>query len=340
MMQKAVFSIASVAVFASLAVPLAAQIAAVRSCPRLVEFSGEQADPADVRLPRVSGRVLIYYWSELEPKENKFDFSTMDREIGLWTGAEKSVVLRFSTAGWKKWKEPWSQQGTPQWVYKKYHIGSVTEVDGARLPVYWSPGYFTGLSRFLEGVNKHIQASPYRDKVEFIEIAVGDGGETKPDTEQNKTPEQRAGRLALWQRVGYTNAIWYETVARTISIYKSAFPSMPLALMPDASFLGGDCTLQNIECREKAIIALGSQAGVILQDNGFDRNHLYPEEWHYSQPLACEQLISATKQGYPLKDDLDQSVKAECRWLIVFREDLRRSDFEAQVRDFYGRCSQ
>jgi hypothetical protein len=308
-------------------------------CPRLIEFSGEQSDLSDAKTPHVSGRVLIYYWSELEPKENRFNFSTMDREISTWAGAGKSVVLRFSTAGWRKWKQPWSQQGTPAWAMKKYHIGSVTEVDGAVLPVYWSPGFSAGLSRFLRVVAAHVQQSPWRKNVAFIEIAVGDGGETKPDTEQNKTPEQRAARLALWQRVGYTNALWYQTIARIIAIYKDAFPQTPLAIMLDSSFLGGDCTLPNSECREKTILELGSREGLILQDNGFDRNHLYPHEWHNGRPLVCEQLISATEQGYPLEDDLEQSIKAGCDWLLVFREDLQRRDFQQQVSSFYNRCS-
>lgn len=308
------------------------------SCPRLIEFSGVQADPADAKLPDVSGRVLIYYWSQLEPKDGKFNFREMDREVTTWTGAGKDVVLRLSTAGWTKWEEPWSQSGTPKWAYKKYHIGSVTEIDGAILPVYWSPGYLQGLSGFLQGVAAHIQASPWRDKVAYIEIAVGDGGETKPDTEQNKTPEQRAARLALWRKVGYTNAIWYEAISRIIAIYREAFPSTRFALMPDSSFLGGDCGPPVPECREKAILGLANENGLILQDNGFDRKHLYPAEWHNGRPLACEQLRSATRQGYALQDDLEQSVKAGCSWMLVFRQDLRRPDFQQQVRDFYGNC--
>jgi hypothetical protein len=319
--------------------PMQGQSGASGACPRLIEFSGQQSDPADTRLPYVSGRVLIYYWSELEPKDGKFDFSGMDREVAAWTAAGKTVVLRFSTAGWTKWKQPWSQSGTPRWAFKKYRIGSVTEADGAVLPVYWSAGYFTGLGEFLRSVSAHIQASPYRNRVAFIEIAVGDGGETKPDTEQNKTPAQRAARLALWQRAGYTNAVWYATIARIIDVYRSAFPATPLALMPDASFLGGDCSLPGTPCRESSIVALGSKAGLILQDNGFDRTKLYPAEWRNSQPLACEQLRPATQQGYPLADDLNQSVQAGCGWLLVFRQDLERSDFQKQVNDFYSRCA-
>jgi Beta-galactosidase len=316
-----------------------AQRAPFNGCPRLIEFSGEQSDPADVKLRNVSGRVLIYYWSQLEPRENRFDFSTMDREIGAWTGAGKTVVLRFSTAGWRKWKQPWSQQGTPRWAIRKYRIATVTEVDGAVLPVYWSNGYFTGLGRFLREVSAHIQASSYRDRVAFIEIAVGDGGETKPDTEQNKTPAQRAARLALWRKAGYTNAVWYAAIARVIAIYKDAFPSTPLALMPDASFLGGGCALPGIPCRESSIVALGRKAGLILQDNGFDRTRLYGAEWRGAQPLACEQLRSATRQGYALAGDLEQSVKAGCGWLLVFRNDLQRRDFQQQVSNFYSRCA-
>jgi hypothetical protein len=307
-------------------------------CPPLIEFSGDQGNPADAQLPDVSGRVLIYYWSELEPSENKFDFSTMDREAAVWAAAGKTLVFRFSTAGWSKWKQPWSQEGTPRWALRKYRIPIVTERDGAVLPVYWSRGYFTGLSGFLGAVSAHIQASSYRNKIGFIEIAVGDGGETKPDTEQNKTPAERAARLKLWHKAGYANTVWYTTVGRVIEIYKRAFPSTPLALMPDASYLGGPCTLQHAECRESSIVALGNKAGLILQDNGFDRKHLYAAEWRHGKPLACEQLRSATRQGYALADDLKQSVAAGCGWLLVFRQDLVRSDFQKQVSDFYKDC--
>lgn len=312
---------------------------ATHDCPKLIEFSGEQADSSDLKIPAVSGRVLIYYWSELEPEEGKFDFANMDKEISLWTNAGKLVVLRFSVSGQTHWKKPWSIQGTPAWAYRKYHIGSVTEVDGAILPVYWNQGFLTDLDLFLHGLSAHIQASPYRDKVTFIELAVGDGGETKPDTEQNKTPEERAARLELWQKVGYTNALWYQAIAKTIEIYKKEFPSIPLALMPDGTFLGGDCDLpNNQECREKTIVALANQNGLVLQDNGFDRAKIYSAEWH-NKPLVCEQFQSATKAGYPLQDDLAQSIKAACAWMLVFRQDLKRPDFQQQVTDFYSHCS-
>ncbi|MFP5227318.1 MAG: beta-galactosidase [Acidobacteriota bacterium] len=310
------------------------------ACPRLIEFSGEQADPSDLHLSDVSGRVLIYYWSQLEPKRDKFDFREMDREVSMWTDAGKEVVLRLSTAGWTKWREPWSRMGTPSWAYRKYHIGSVTEMDGAVLPVYWSPGYLDGLAQFLHGVSAHVAASPWRGKVAFIEIAAGDGGETKPDTEENKTPEQRAARLALWQRAGYSNAVWYEAIGHVIDVYQKAFPASPLALMPDSSFLGGACTLPNPPgCRETAILSLADEKGLILQDNGFDRTHVYPAEWHNGRPLVCEQLQSATRQGYALGDDLEQSIRAGCSWLMVFRQDLRRPDFQHQVSDFYRKCA-
>jgi hypothetical protein len=316
--------------------PLAAQTA----CPRLIEFSGEQADPADLKLPDISGRVLIYYWSELEPEEGKFHFSDMDREILLWTDAGKSVVLRFSAAGWKKWKEPWSQQGTPEWAFRKYHIRKVTEVDGAVLPVYWDEGFFRGLENFLKAVSAHLDENHLVSKVAFIEIAAGDGGETKPDTEQNKTPEERAARLALWQKAGYTNATWYKTIAAIIDAYQRAFPTIPLALMPDSSFLGGDCELPGGECREKQVLGLANQKGLILQDNGFDRTHVYPTEWHNGRPLVCEQRQSATQMNYSLRDDLEQSVKAGCASLLVFRQDLKRPDFQQQIMDFYKHCGQ
>jgi hypothetical protein len=264
----------------------------------------------------------------------------MDREIMLWANAGKSVVLRFSASGWKKWKEPWSQQGTPEWAFRNYRIRKVMEIDGAVLPVYWDEGFLKGLEGFLQEVSKHLQENHLDQKVAFIEIAVGDGGETKPDTEQNKTPEQRAARLSLWQQVGYTNAIWYRTVGSVIEVYKQAFPSIPLALMPDGSFLGGECTLPNGECREKQIVALANQKGLILQDNGFDRTHIYPAEWHNGHPLVCEQRESATKMNYPLHDDLVQSVKAGCASLLVFRQDLKRPDFQQQIIDFYKHCGE
>lgn len=54
------------------------------------------------------------------------------------------------------------------------------------------------------------------------------------------------------------------------------------------------------------------------------------------RPLACGQLRSVTKQGYPLEEVLEQSVKAGCGWLLVFRQDLQRPDFRKQVSNFYS----
>src|SRR5579884_902963 len=47
---------------------------------------------------------------------------------------------------------------------------------------------------------------------------------------------------------------------------------------------------------------------------------------------------SATQMNYPLRDDLEQSVKAGCASLLVFRQDLERTDFQQQVMDFYKHC--
>lgn len=315
-----------------------AQDAPGHRCPRLIEFSGDQGDPTDVQLPHVSGRVLIYYWSELEPKENRFDFATMDREIGAWTGSGKTVVLRFSTAGWRKWKQPRSQQSTPRWA-----IRNITSARSRRsIAQYFrftgaleiSPELAISFALFRRTFRRARIAIGWHS----LKFAVGDGGETKPDTEQNKTPQQCAARLAFWQKAGHTNALWYAAVARVIEIYKNAFPATPLALMPDATFLGGDCTLPKIRCRECSMVELASKAEVILQDNGFDRTKHYAKEWHEGRPLTCEQLRSATKQGYVLEYDLNHSVKARCGWRLVFRQDLERSDFQKQVSKFYRRC--
>jgi hypothetical protein len=308
------------------------------ACPKIMEFSGEQR-ANDAKDPALDGRVLLFYWSQLEPQQEVFDFSALDAQAKVWSTAGKSIAIRVSTAGWKKWMPPYSQSGTPAWVYQKYHLRSVTEIDGAVIPVYWDPGYVEAFGAFLHQLDTHLLGAPYRSSITFIEIGIGDGGETKPDTEQNKDKDQQAARLALWLSVGYTGSTWFTTIENITKTYQKQLGNFPLALMPDGTFLGGTCGLADgVKCNEAIIVALANSEGLLLQDNGFLRDRTYSPEWLKKRPLIAEQRNAAQANGYPLKDDLNRARSLGVDWLLLFQKDLDVPEFKQQLVDFRAGC--
>jgi hypothetical protein len=276
----------------------------------LFSFAGE-ARPDEADLPFLAGTNLVYYWSQVEPRKGHIDFDRIDRDIAPWAARGKLVCLRFSSAGWAKWSKPYSQQGTPQWVYDQ-GVASVTEDDGSRLPVYWDPNYLKELEAFVAALGRHYDGNP---TVAYIQIAVGDGGETLADT-HSRNPQ----RPALWQAVGYTDQTWWSTLQRIVGLYQKSFSHTPLALMIDSTFLGKTKGLNF-----HTVSAWAAEQGLWLQDNGLTSKRVYNDTWASAIHLA-EPLYAADKNGSTLRQDLQRAIELKVRYLLVFRQDIYKPE--------------
>lgn len=274
----------------------------------------------------VAGTVLTYYWAQLEPQAGQFNWSVIDNDMKSWVQAGKSVIIRVSAAGWKKWQPAQnSGQGTPQWVFDQ-GVKHVTDSDGSVKPEYWNPKFLSNLADFIHALAAKYDGNPH---VTAIEMGVGDGGETKVDT--GKDPNL----LKLWQNIGYTDALWYGAITSIINMYVQYFKQTPLALMPDASFIGGTSGYNEQKVIDY-IIKLNNK-NVWVQDNGLIAGKPLPSSlaslpkgW----PILAEQRNDTATSGDKLDADLQTAIGNGATAILVFTSDLQAASNQATLAKY------
>jgi hypothetical protein len=276
--------------------------------------------------PNVAGTVLTYYWAQLEPQPGQFNWSIIDNDMKPWIAAGKSVIIRVSASGWKNWQPKQnSVQGTPQWVFDQ-GVKHVTDSDGSIKPEYWNPKFLSNLADFIHALAAKYDGNPY---VVCIEMGIGDGGETKVDT--GKDPNL----LKLWQGIGYTDAAWYGAITSIINMYVQNFTKTPLALMPDASFIGGTSGYNEQKVIDY-IIKLNNR-NVWVQDNGLIGGKPLPSSlaslpkgW----PLLSEQRNDTATSGTTLESDLSTAISQGAVCVLVFTTDLQNTKNAATLAKY------
>jgi LysM repeat protein len=257
--------------------------------------------------PDIAGRSLVYYWAQLEPRPGVYRWDLIDRDLRPWAAAGKKAILRVSAAGWANWdRAAGSGHGTPFWVYAQ-GVTSVTERDGAVLPQYWNPVFQRDLAAFLKALAARYDGNPH---LAAVDISVGVGGETKPDSEKN--PDL----LALWRSIGYTDPVWWTCVQQTITAYTAAFHRTPLALMPDKTFLG-----TTPGYTEHRLLAYAVAKGLWLQDNGVLPGRTLPAPWGQT-PVLAEMRGPTAQTGDSLAADLRAALAEHPVYILAFTSDL------------------
>lgn len=280
------------------------------------QFTG-QADSKNATNPSISGANLEWSWADIEPSEGVYNWTKVDRDIHTWTSQGKQVILRFATGGQISWSGSVDGSYTPPWVFNTYGVPRVREINGTIFPVYWNSIYLQKLADFVNVTAARYDANPY---VAAVEIGIGQGGETEPDGSASRNPHQ----LQLWQRYGYTNALWWETIQRIVAIYESAWIHTPLALMTTSTFLQYDDKYYNRALVEQYSV----QQGLWLQINSLDdamSNSLLANNVNHLTTTVEEQRQSAQDSHYPAIHDVKHGIALGARYVLVFASDLARS---------------
>jgi Beta-galactosidase len=259
--------------------------------------------------PYIAGAHLGFYWSELEPQQGQYDWSPIDQAMAPWISHGKQVILRVSTSGWTSWAPPYSQNGTPAWVY---HLGvaSVTETDGSVLPQYWNPLFLQHFAEFVRAFALRYDGNP---KVAYIDVGLGVGGEAKVDS-HNSNPNQ----LTLWKQIGYTNALWWSTVQSIMQAYTTSFSHTSLAVMPDKVFLE-----KTDGYTEALLLDYAVLHGLWLQDNGLAANRQLAPQF-LAVPHPEEQIASTDDTGDTLLGDIQTALDLGANYILVFSTDLKK----------------
>lgn len=267
--------------------------------------------------PSIAGAHLGYYWSQLEPQQGQYNWSVIDQQMAPWIKYGKKIILRVSTSGWTRWAPPYSQSGTPQWVYN-LGVRSVTEIDGSVLPEYWNPIFLQNFADFVHAFAQRYDGNP---NVAYIDIGLGVGGEAKADS-HNSNPNQ----LNLWKQIGYTNANWWNAVQSIISAYTSSFTHTPLAVMPDKVFME-----KSKGYTAALLLNYAVQHGLWLQDNGLVKNRELPAQF-MRVPHPEEQTGATTSTGDKLQDDIQRALDLGANYILIFGTDLKQLSNQSALR--------
>jgi hypothetical protein len=190
------------------------------------EFSGGNSG-TDATNADLAGTTLTFEWSQLEPAPGQFAWGRVDSAIAPWAAAGKQVILRVSAGGEASWGTA-AANATPSWVYAQ-GVPSVND-DGATLPAYWNSKFLADYDAFVRAYAARYDGKPV---VSFIEMGIGDGGETLPDTQ-----ESTGNRLALWTARGYSDDLWLATIENIATTFRQDFLHTPVVPLVDSTFLG------------------------------------------------------------------------------------------------------
>ena len=298
--------------------PLSSSIHTVSSHPNfkgIYQFAGHNS-AKNSNNPSIQGTFLGYYWSQLEPQKDQYDWNLIDQDMHPWTVHGKRIILRVSLAGWTRW-EPAAGHGTPQWVYDA-GVTPVTEIDGSVIPQYWNLIFLQNVRYFIHAFGMHYDSNP---NIALVEIGVGVGGETKVDT-HNENPD----RLQLWQNVGYTDEIWWNTIQNIIGMYETSFHTTPLAVLPDATFIGKTKGYQ-----ESLIINYALKHNLTLQDDSLSAKRTLPSIWT-NIPHIEEQDVATKQSGDTLEQDIRVAFSLNANYILISINDIDNPDNRAILK--------
>ena len=276
------------------------------------QFTG-QAGTKNASNPAISGANLEWSWAKIEPVEGQYNWSTVDRDINVWTSRGKSVILRFATAGQLSWSGTVDGSYTPPWVFDTYGVPRVTETNGTVFPLYWNPTYLQKLSDFVHVAAARYDTNPY---VAGVEIGIGQGGESEPDGAASNNPHQ----LQLWQHYGYTNALWWQTLQKIVGIYEASWVHTPLSLMVTSTFLQYNDKVYNRKLVEKYAVSQGLWLQINSLDDSMPTSIL--NGMNSFTPSIEEQKQSAASSHYPAIHDVQHGINLGARYILVFAVDL------------------
>ena len=305
----------------------AAQTPAERPSRGLLFFASYDERDNDIvkTNPYIIGALRTIKWSDIEPQEGKFDWSSIDDFIASWASAGKGIALRmqWSTSGY--WKDPQSKTPTPQWVWKKgakyaYHEPSETEI-----PLFWDPIYLQYAYRFLGEVAKRYDNNPH---VLFIDITPG--AETNPfrfRTINNLDPSFKATFEKTPASDGrtYTDRLWQTTILDYIGTATALFKSLPTEIALNRGTLNEG---NNFELfGNKAV-----ECGMYIGQNGLSAKRYGANEaskvailknWADHTKIFFE-MVAGTRNDETgsLQGVMEAAMRGYCSYLNVYADDV------------------
>lgn len=178
--------------------------------------------------PEVNGLSVILTWRELNPEEEKYDFSRLDSLLSLVQAHNKTLIVRVSTCGADKNAE----SDTPDWVLKS-EVKSVPFKDAQgkdhKMPVFWDSTYLAKWGNFVQDFGKRYDKNPALHSVGITGGGVMGGTMVVPELSNplNKEKYKELEKL-LTKEHGMSQRQLVEHWKYVADIFPKAFPTARL----------------------------------------------------------------------------------------------------------------
>jgi hypothetical protein len=107
----------------------------------------------------VNGISATFTWKDVNPQEDKYEWSKIDNLLKLAKEHDKSVILRISTAG----SDLESMSDTPDWVIES-DVKTLSFKDPAgkdhKMPIFWDSTYLAKWSNFVQDLGARYDKNP------------------------------------------------------------------------------------------------------------------------------------------------------------------------------------
>lgn len=313
---------------------------------RIVSFGDNCNLEADANLANVYAGNVLVYWSQIETSENIYNWSPIDTPAQAWINAGKHWILRVSTCGQAGWTSSCSNymqnvsaQGTPQWVLNAMHTAGDNPasytVNGAVVPKYWSTTFISKFNNFLKALGQRYNGS---DSLEYVQMAVGMGGECKPDTTGSSTTPLSTNNPTKWNNlksIGFNNTVWLNFIKQTHDQYALWFPNTRKCAIT-ASFFdnsSADGWGSFPQYHETDIVNYAISKGCGLQaDNISITSGSYNTPnplWQTAPFISMEQRLATNQSGDNLECDIQAMLwyagPSRPIYCLIFSSDLNLS---------------
>ncbi|MDR3577425.1 MAG: beta-galactosidase [Anaerolineaceae bacterium] len=302
-------------------------------------FDGKLFDDQTYLNPNVAGITFRTSWGDIEPTQDNFNWTKLDK---VFDSAEKNG----------KWVElvliP--GMGTPGWALQGVQTATFSVIygpgkgDNLLMPLPWDQTYLNRWFTFLKAVSVR-----YQNRPSFIKIAAD--GPTSITGEM--TLPNAPADLCNWVKLGYTSdriiAAWKQVFANYAQIFRRQYFSLalypPLPIVSTTHCENGNPTgIDHNESRRvnAVIIGLGTDnypRRFILQENGLTAANQDPSIGAYDIvknysgqvvtgfQLATSAILNPAFMGDPdgavaLQKSLQRGLDANAQFLEVYEPDV------------------
>ena len=252
--------------------------------------------------PDVSGVDLLAQWSNLEPEQGSYDWSTVDCVFSQADAHRKFVVLTLIPGF-----------DSPSWVLhlpgvqtQSFSYAYFTQAPARPLPLPWNEAYLDTWFTFLQAVATRYGTNP---AFRLIEVA----GPTSVSTEMS-LPDRTSGDTALpaatngsdvaeWMSLGYTPTRSANAWREAFAAYHRLFPDQYLGLSLYPGLPIGDNGQPDPTQADKTrldVIAVGMQykAQFDLQEDGMKGGVQAPSDPGYNEVRAnCGTVVTGLQNS-------------------------------------------